>query len=59
VLDEVPPVIVSPGTKVPLTLDTIATPCCAVADVKAVVFIAVIPSAAYNSKVVASGFLTV
>ena len=59
VLEEVPPVIVSPGTKVPVTSDTIATPCAAVAAVNAVIFTEVVPSAAYNSKVVASGFLTV
>ena len=58
-LEEVPPVIVSPGTKVPVTSDTIATPCTAVADVNAVIFTAVVPSVEYNSKVVASGFLTV
>ena len=59
VLEEVPPVIVSPGTKVPVTSDTIATPCAAVADVNAVIFTEVVPSAEYNSKVVAAGFLTV
>ena len=58
-LEEVPPVIVSPGTKVPLTSDTIARPCAAVAEVNAVTFTGVVPSAANNSKVVAAGFLTV
>ena len=59
VFDDVPPVIVSPALKSPLTLDKITTPWVAVADENDVTLIGVVPSELYNSKVVASGFLTV
>jgi len=60
VLDEVPPVIVSPATNEPLTLDKTATPCKTFPEeVKDVIFVAVVPLLSYNSKVLASGFLTV